>query len=424
LESQSLLSLPWQHLAAEMLMKSFLLSLACVEAARVQIKSQDAVEDVLELMISKLDKSSQAVAKEITKTIPQISADSKAKLQALNGKCPAKWSRFTWDDLHAELKTRYKNRPFSCAGVSGAAAAWNRLKGKWASVDNVLPLFGQNAGAAQRQSMPKLMSNCILQDMVETYGKSDGLIKWDTNTLKKFPGMQQTLTAYFRLARKGDVKVWDKSVFNILKLVWRKLAPAYTQSKGANKYFLYEYLKKSFLISFGNVMAVRANGDMDKLNEILPGRPASLYDNIEWAVDFENNGVKLGHKFADSNNVALGREVMKLFGYCLDYYYDSNTHVRLRGKSGDLLERAVLLYTIWNYRYITYFVSQNPTPGQCGSGNSWSPVPLVATHAVVSLIGGTAIGGLEGWLSYRGITLMCAGYGIQQDCSGKVMGLI
>jgi len=323
--------------------------------------------------------------------------------------------------LKNTIENSYKQKPFSCSSWG-----WGARRRK-PSPDAVLGLFGQSARATKSHEGAKYVTECILQDMLDKYGETEGL-SWDKAGLNNFPGMQSTLTAYYdEMVDLGlkDINKWDNMTFRILSSNFQKFGMAYQHASGMQKQYLYEYLKKLFLISVGPQMVHRNRRSPGKLKEISPYRPASLAANIQWAVEFENLGVQQGHPAADPENVALGRRVLQLFGHCLDFSYNSNVpHLRMQADD-DLLDHAVLLYTIWNYRYVTYFITQNPTPAQCPAGHKWSPVPHVAAHSLVSLIGSMNEGGndLSAWGTYRPITLMMAGAGLEQSCGGQTQAV-
>merc|ERR550539_43307 len=233
-------------------------------------------------------------------------------------------------------------------------------------------------------------------------------------------------TYYKKLVELGmkDVDQWDNVTFGVLEANFNKFSPAYQQVAGAQKHYLYEFLKKLFLISMGPQMVHKNRNSPSALKKLGKYRPALLADNIQWAVDFENNGVQQGHPAADPDNVKLGRHVKELFGHCIKYKYDQQVpHFRMEAETDDLLDRALTLYTIWNYRYVTYFMTQNPTPSQCPAGHKWSIVPHVAAHTVLSLVASMNEAGRNSaaWGTYRPISLMMAGAGFQQTCDGQAM---
>lgn len=405
-----------------MTLKSFHAALCCgwvlsaaslrkAERQEADAHSKQDLPDTLVEMINKLQGPGYVmdVAKDVTKRLAE-DADKMVAFLGATDTCSSEWNSFSFDDLKKAISNNYKKKPFSCS------------QGSQVQVDGVLELFGQRARATKSHAGAKYVVECILQDMVDKYG-GEGL-SWDTSGLSKFPGLRSTLSAYYaELTDLGvkDIDQWDNMTFRILSANFQKYGMAYQGATGAQKNYLYEYLKKLFLISVGPQMVHRFRNSRAKLEEVSPYRPALLAANIEWAVDFENLGVQQGHPAADPENVELGRKVMQLYGHCINYFYDQSTpHLRMEAYD-DLLDHAVLLYTIWNYRYVTYFTTQNPAPAMCPNGHKWSVVPSVAAHSVVSLIGSLNEAGdtLTSWSTYRPISLMMAGGGIEQSCSGE-----
>jgi len=388
-----------------------------VKEAKASSADNNDLLDTLEQMVGKFEgEIARTVARDLIPAIP-AATERTANMLLASDNCSSSWNSFTYRDLKRAVSSNYKRRPFKCS----------RQLFSRQSVDKVLRLFGSSAKATNAHRGAKWVAECILQDMLDKYGSSEGLTSWDSRTLRKFPGMQSTITSYYKdLTTLGlrDINEWDNVTFGILNHQFNKLGPAYMHATGEMKHYLHEYLKKLFLISVGPQMVHRFRDSSAKLAENSKYRPALLYANIQWAIEFESHGVQLGHPAADPENVELGKKVLQLYGQCINYFYSHSVpHLRMEAED-DLLDHAILLYTIWNYRYVTYFMTQNPTPAQCGSGNSWSMVPHVAAHSIISLIGSMDLAGdtMGAWGTYRPLSLMMAGAGMVQTCDGQVSG--
>lgn len=358
------------------------------------------------------------VAKNVSKGIPKEMDDLVDDL-ARSGTCSSAWGKYGLSELKNTMKQSYKKRPFSC------------LKGgKQVNVDSALKLFGQRARMTKTNALAKFSAACVLRDITDKYGKAHGFTAWNKQSFSKFTNMQSVLTKYYKeLVQLGkkDINQWDNLTFGVLGANFKKFSPLYMAARGEIKGFLYEFLKKLFLISMGPQMVHKYRNNPSKLQELGKYRPASLADNIQWAVNYENNGVKKKHAAADPENVELGRHVKQLFGHCIKYSYRKKVpHLQMEAQD-DLLDRAIALYTIWNYRYVTYFMTQNPALTKCSIGplkrkHKWTVVPHVIAHGVLSLIASMNEGGplMSSWGTYRPISLMMAGAGLQQTCKGKV----
>ena len=167
-------------------------------------------------------------------------------------------------------------------------------------------------------------------------------------------------------------------------------------------------------------------------------RRALFYDNVKWAVDYESKGL---NKFADPDNVKLGQEVLKLSKSCL-FWEAHKTPPQLRMTPGDpsakndgLLNRALLMYTVWNYRYVNYYTVQESVKVACENPvkkllfgglplipSKWAHVPHVILHTVGSLVSSLNLASpnLVEWTFFRLISLETAGAGAMQKCDGTI----
>jgi len=385
------------------------------------------IEACLDDMINKLDDDGintvvpKRIAKDVIHEIHEVVERLKT---AVPSKSCASYGQFDNAEFKATLKDFYTTNPWSCATrrVSINSA-------------NVMNTFGGKGSGVSANKYAKLTTQCVFQDMVDKYGSSDKLAGFDDGSLRNFPGLQG-LTQQFddTLDKVGnsDLGTWGDLTFPILEKNLQSYSQVYRWGFGSPKIFAYEFLKKHFLIMLTSKVVDKFRSDPVALAEILEFyRPALLFANIEWAVNFENEGVEKGHATADPENVKLGRVVMDLWGHCLGFQYSATPpNLMLDAGSKGMMERSLMLYTVWNYRYVTYFTSIHPLYTVCKKelwNNHYTNVPHVVQHVVVSLAGSLNEAGpdLRSWGTWRGISLMMAGCSVAQDCgSGAVSSII
>merc|ERR1719221_2499898 len=146
-----------------------------------------------------------------------------------------------------------------------------------------------------------------------------------------------------------------------------------------------------------------------------------FYDNVKWAVNVEKRGVSQGAPGADAQNVALGEKLLPLYKQCTFFSFGRQPpQIRMQTR-GQLIDKGVLLYTLWNHRYVQFFKNTDDTQATCmrRGGSKWRLAPGAMVHEIVAL--GTPINrpdpAFSEWFTYRAFGLALAGFTAQQDCS-------
>lgn len=324
--------------------------------------------------------------------------------------CSEQEEEFDVAKLKDYLKTKYEEQPFSCAGES----EWFTSRRRKAKVNDVFKIFGSKSQLAKSDDVTDLSMFCMFNDITENYrdtGKyAEGFNKWDLANLEKHVGLTTVVSQIINKSAEisklpTDLKNTGWAFTNFL----RRMNPGFQTTDKMTLFKVQQRVTKAMIILVAPELYAQADNNKEDRKDLMRELQATLAENIGWAIDVET---KLG---GSMENVAVGKHVMELLNKCLRLDYANGKPVT----SGTGVQRFVVLYNIWNIRFLQWYHSVRPQVA-CEEDRR-QQYPFAVAHAVGSLAAShnLAATDLGDWLTLRVYTLSYVGMGVHQTCDGS-----
>jgi len=342
------------------------------------------------------------------------------------------WSEEDFDlaALVREVQQTYTRSPFSCVRSHQSRTLHREHLPK-----PVFQLFNESALTTDESlsSTASLVAHCMFQDFTERFGGSglwsdDRFDDWNEASLQKFPGLQRLATEQIANAVSlTSLPMSDtaEGLYWMLRSASITLTRAYPLAEtDAERYFIYQKLKKMYMVFFLPSMFADADAGKEDMPEALFMARVCFYGNVQWAVNMERMALSQGAPGADAENVALGERLLKVYKSCLFFRFSRMPPQWRLATGGSVVQKSTLLYMLWNHRFVHLFKGADYMKAVCErlGSQEWKLAPWAMLHAVVAL--GTVLNrngpDFSDWWNYRVVALAITEWGSQQDCDGNV----
>lgn len=324
--------------------------------------------------------------------------------------CTEQEEEFDEPKLKDYLKTKYQEEPFSCVEESGWFTRRRKTK-----VNNVFELFGSKSQLAKSDGVTDLSMLCMFNDITDNYrdtGKyAEGFNKWDLANLQQHAGLTKVVSQIInKSAEISNLPTDLKNTGWCFTSFLRMMNPAFQSTDKMMLFKTQQRVTKAMIILVAPELFAQADNNKEDRKDLMRELQATVAENIGWAIGIET---QLG---GSMENVAVGKHLLELFNKCLRWGYVDGKAVM----SGIAVQRVVVLYNIWNLRFLQWYhgVRGEGTPCEDDRRQNY---PFIVAHVVGSLAAShnLAANDLGDWLTLRVYSLSYAGMGSTQTCDGS-----